>query len=89
MERDEVYVSKTRSDLGIPKKSRDEIDWDEYFGESPIYTMYMLVRQQLLAFPAYLCESQCSDGIRRVHAAVSMERLRSEEVSEVDKSFSS
>ena len=54
MERDEVYVPKTREDLGIPKRAREEIDWEEIFGDTPLYTLYMLVRQQLLAFPAYL-----------------------------------
>ena len=61
MERDEVYVPKTRSDLGIPEeRSHDhdhdhgKIDYDEYFGDTPIYTLYMLLRQQLFAFPAYL-----------------------------------
>lgn len=54
MERDEVYVPKTRSDLGIPLKPNEEIDWEEYFGDTPVYTLYMLMRQQLLAFPAYL-----------------------------------
>ncbi|KAF9030617.1 fatty acid desaturase-domain-containing protein [Panaeolus papilionaceus] len=54
MERDEVYVPKTREDLGIPDKPTDQIDWDEIFGDTPIYTLYMLIRQQVLAFPAYL-----------------------------------
>ncbi|EPQ51967.1 hypothetical protein GLOTRDRAFT_48276 [Gloeophyllum trabeum ATCC 11539] len=55
MERDEVYVPKTRSDLGIPQEDdKHVIDYDEYLGDTPIYTMYMLIRQQLLAFPAYL-----------------------------------
>jgi len=54
MERDEVYVPKTRTDLGIPQKPNHEIDWDELFGDTPIYTFYMLMRQQLFAFPAYL-----------------------------------
>ncbi|KAK7449305.1 hypothetical protein VKT23_013448 [Stygiomarasmius scandens] len=55
MERDEVYVPKTREDLGIPNEHHDTgIDYDEYLGDTPIYTLYMLVRQQLLAFPAYL-----------------------------------
>ncbi|TFK53232.1 hypothetical protein OE88DRAFT_1626954 [Heliocybe sulcata] len=55
MERDEVYVPKTRTDLGIPKESEGHhMDYDDYFGDTPIYTMYMLIRQQLLAFPAYL-----------------------------------
>ncbi|KAF5337898.1 hypothetical protein D9757_015100 [Collybiopsis confluens] len=56
MERDEVYVPKTRSDLGIaPEKEEFEaLNWDELFGDTPIYTLYMLLRQQFLAFPAYL-----------------------------------
>ena len=54
MERDEVYVPKTRKDLGIPDKPNHQIDWDEIFGDTPIYTLYTLIRQQLLAFPAYL-----------------------------------
>ncbi|KAI0718558.1 fatty acid desaturase-domain-containing protein [Cerioporus squamosus] len=54
MERDEVYVPKTRSDLGIPQEHGHKIDYDEYLGDTPIYTLFMLVRQQLLAFPAYL-----------------------------------
>jgi len=56
MERDEVYVPKTREDLGIPNKPIDQINWDEVFGDTPIYTLYMLIRQQVLAFPAYLCK---------------------------------
>lgn len=56
MERDEVYVPKTREDLGIPDMPSHEIDWDEVFGDTPIYTLLMLIRQQLLAFPAYLGE---------------------------------
>ncbi|KIM76151.1 hypothetical protein PILCRDRAFT_826662 [Piloderma croceum F 1598] len=54
MERDEVYVPKTRTDLGISHKPNHEIEWDELFGDTPIYALYMLIRQQLLAFPAYL-----------------------------------
>lgn len=54
MERDEVYVPKTRSDLGLPKETEGKIDYEEFFGDTPIYTLYMLLRQQFLAFPAYL-----------------------------------
>ncbi|KAG7093068.1 hypothetical protein E1B28_009360 [Marasmius oreades] len=53
MERDEVYVPKTRNELGVPTGERS-IEYDEIFGDTPIYTLFMLVRQQLLAFPAYL-----------------------------------
>ena len=52
MDRDEVYIPKTREDLGIP--NHDQIDWDEIFGDTPVYTLYLLIRQQLLGFPAYL-----------------------------------
>ncbi|PFH48438.1 hypothetical protein AMATHDRAFT_65423 [Amanita thiersii Skay4041] len=55
MERDEVYVPKTREDLNIPdEKPGEKIDYDELLGDTPIYTLYMLLRQQFLAFPAYL-----------------------------------
>ncbi|KAG6889934.1 tRNA-dihydrouridine synthase 3 [Termitomyces sp. Mi166 len=54
MERDEVYVPKTRSDLGLKKEGHPDLDYDEILGDTPIYTLYMLVRQQVLAFPAYL-----------------------------------
>lgn len=54
VDRDEVYVPKTRKDFGIPDNPHDEIDWDEIFGDTPVYTLCMLIRQQLLGFPAYL-----------------------------------
>jgi hypothetical protein len=57
MERDEVYVPKTREDLGIPDEQEGKaIDYEEIFGDTPLYTLYMLIRQQFLAFPAYLRE---------------------------------
>lgn len=54
MEFDEPYIPKNRSDLKLPAGDTD-IDYEEYFGDTPIYTLFILVRQQLLAFPAYLC----------------------------------
>ncbi|KAI0319483.1 fatty acid desaturase-domain-containing protein [Amylostereum chailletii] len=54
MEKDEVYVPKTRSDLGIPNISGNLIDYDEILGDTPIYTLSKLILQQLAAFPAYL-----------------------------------
>lgn len=53
MERDEVYVPKTRSDLGIPSPDTP-IDYEDIFGDTPLFTLFLLIRQQLLAFPAYL-----------------------------------
>lgn len=55
MERDEVYVPKTREDLGLKEEDGvTPVDYDELLGDTPIYTLYMLIRQQVLAFPAYL-----------------------------------
>lgn len=55
MERDEVYVPKTREDLSIPDEEPGKtIDYSEIFGDTPLYTLFMLIRQQVLAFPAYL-----------------------------------
>ncbi|KAL1676410.1 hypothetical protein EV122DRAFT_291938 [Schizophyllum commune] len=55
MERDEVYVPKTRADLGLPPADEAwSADYDEILGDTPLYTLFMLVRQQLVAFPAYL-----------------------------------
>ncbi|KZS88462.1 linoleoyl phosphatidylcholine delta-12 acetylenase [Sistotremastrum niveocremeum HHB9708] len=55
MEKDEVYVPKTRSDLNLPQEEEGKsIDYEHYLGDTPLYTLYMLVRQQVLAFPAYL-----------------------------------
>jgi omega-6 fatty acid desaturase (delta-12 desaturase) len=56
MERDEVYVPKTRSDLGIPPPGTDFVY--DIFGDTPIFTLLMLLGQQILAFPAYLCSSK-------------------------------
>ena len=58
MERDEVYLPKTRRELNIPKD--EDFDYEEYFGDTPIYTLIMLIRQQLFAFPAYLRPSSIS-----------------------------
>jgi len=57
IERDEVYVPKTRGQLGIPKLEDDADSTDYYedfFGDTPLYTLAMLISQQLFAFPAYL-----------------------------------
>ncbi|KAJ7247429.1 fatty acid desaturase-domain-containing protein [Mycena haematopus] len=53
MDRDECYVPLKRSDLGIPPPGTD-FNYEDIFGDSPIFTLFMLLRQQLFAFPAYL-----------------------------------
>jgi hypothetical protein len=63
MERDEVYVPKTRIDLNIPEEeSGKTIKYSDFFDDTPLYTLIMLVGQQLLAFPAYLCGSKFPCG---------------------------
>ncbi|KAL1662944.1 hypothetical protein GGF50DRAFT_116492 [Schizophyllum commune] len=55
MERDEVYVPETRADLGLPPADEARpVEYDEIMGDTPLYTPFVLVRQQLVAFPAYL-----------------------------------
>ncbi|OJT09762.1 Delta(12) fatty acid desaturase [Trametes pubescens] len=53
MERDEAYVPKTRSDLGIPADATPS-DLAEFFEDAPLYNLLMLIRQQIFAFDAYL-----------------------------------
>ncbi|KAG8980861.1 hypothetical protein FRB94_002702 [Tulasnella sp. JGI-2019a] len=49
MEKDEVYVPKSRSDLGLPQEKHSvKIDYDELLGDTPIYTLLVLLRQQML-----------------------------------------
>jgi hypothetical protein len=55
MERDETYVPRTREDLGIPEKPNNEINWEEIFGDTPIYTLCILIVRQLIGYPTYLC----------------------------------
>ncbi|KAL6302048.1 fatty acid desaturase-domain-containing protein [Sparassis latifolia] len=53
MERDQLFVPRTRSDLGIPSKGQ-QLDYEDYFGDTPLYALTVLIVQQLLAFPVYL-----------------------------------
>ena len=48
------YVPSTRSQLGLPPKSQGSINHEEYLGDTPIYSLFKLLRQQLFGFPVYL-----------------------------------
>lgn len=49
------YVPKTRADLGLPSRDDDSpVDYSEYFSDTPLWTLLLLIFQQLFAFPAYL-----------------------------------
>ncbi len=64
MENDEVYIPRTRGDLNIPDEHPNEtINYEEIFSDTPIYTLFMLLRQQLFAFPAYLCKHSSTNQI--------------------------
>lgn len=49
MERDEVYVPKSKAQVGLDHN-------DGIAGDAPFYTLFVLVRQQLLGLPLYLRE---------------------------------
>jgi hypothetical protein len=86
MERNDVYMPRTRSELGIPHKPNHEIEWDELFGDTPVHTLCMLMRQQLIGFPAYLSEhlSGCL-LVFPLSALLSVQRIRTERISYVDE----
>ena len=53
MERDEVWVPQTRSEM----KSHSENSWlhlDDYLGDTPLYTLVNLVAQQLVGYQMYI-----------------------------------
>lgn len=56
MEREEIYIPRTREDLGIPEKPNNQINWEELFDDTPIYTLCILIIRQAIGFPAYLRE---------------------------------
>ncbi|KAL1703086.1 hypothetical protein EV121DRAFT_174866, partial [Schizophyllum commune] len=46
---------RTRADLGLPPADEARpVDYDEVLGDTPLCTLFRLVRQQPAAFPAYL-----------------------------------
>ncbi|KIP05951.1 hypothetical protein PHLGIDRAFT_107540 [Phlebiopsis gigantea 11061_1 CR5-6] len=53
MERDETWIPLTRSEMNLPPED-EKFDYEEYFGDAPIWTLGMLVLRQVIAFPVYL-----------------------------------
>lgn len=89
MELDEVYIPKTREDLGLPEEDEGQLNYSEILGDTPIYTTFYLIRQQLLAFPAYLSETQwhIASPIILIFVRFSLQCLWPEDVSWMDKPF--
>ena len=55
MERDENYVPKTRSELGLaPEKLMKRRDYQEIFEEAPIYTILRMLLMQSVGWVVYL-----------------------------------
>ncbi|KAJ3559623.1 hypothetical protein NM688_g226 [Phlebia brevispora] len=54
IEREEAFVPVTRSNLGIPEDRKGStVNFEEYFSDTPIWTLCMLLQHQLLGLMAY------------------------------------
>lgn len=70
IERDEVFVPRTRSEKGIPKKgdasinkiTKNGIELDDLLEDVPIYRLFWLVMQQLVGWPLYLFKNATSNS---------------------------
>jgi omega-6 fatty acid desaturase (delta-12 desaturase) len=70
MDRDEVFVPRTRSEKGIPAKGdasikkvkKDGIELDELLEDVPAYRLFWLVMQQLVGWPLYLFTNVTSNS---------------------------
>lgn len=55
MERDENYLPKTRSELNFaPEETMKKADYEEIFGETPIWTFGRMIVMQILGWQLYL-----------------------------------
>lgn len=58
MEHDENWVPRTREDMSLPSKGKaTEIDYEDMFGDTPLFILGSLVLQQMLGWPAYLIDN--------------------------------
>ena len=68
MERDELWIPATRSELGLPPPPDDhESVYEEYFGDSPVYALIKLLSFHFLAFQAYLSKCTRVAIVKDVH----------------------
>ncbi len=56
MEKDELFVPQTRSELGIPGDAEEQY-FADLVEDTPIYVLLTLLRQQIFGFHAYLSKS--------------------------------
>lgn len=58
MERDELWMPDTRSYYGLPpEEEAEESDYEEIFGDAPLYTFIKLLAFHFFLFQAYLSPS--------------------------------
>ena len=61
IDREEAFVPATRSDLGLPEESKGTtLDFEEYFSDTPIWTLSVLIRHQVLGLMAYFRKATLS-----------------------------
>lgn len=58
MEHDENWVPRSREALGVPEEEKaTAMDYEELFGEAPLFILGRLICMQILGWPAYLVEN--------------------------------
>ncbi|CAK5272323.1 unnamed protein product [Mycena citricolor] len=70
---DKVYMPCTRSDLKLPEQS-EGLELEELFSDTPLYTLTMLIIQEFITFPAYLCVfmTVVRDQLADLHALIAV-----------------
>ncbi|KAF7790460.1 hypothetical protein EIP86_001415 [Pleurotus ostreatoroseus] len=54
IDREEAFVPATRSDLGLPEEGKGTtLDFEDYFSDTPIWTLSVLIRHQVFGLLAY------------------------------------
>lgn len=51
-----MYKPRTRSEMSLPAKLRS-VDYEEYLGDTPIYTLAAMLVRQFFTYPIYLGQS--------------------------------
>lgn len=56
MERDELWIPRLKSELNMLTSGEGPLDYEDYLGDTPLYTLVSLIVQQIVGFPLYLSE---------------------------------
>ncbi|KAH8093959.1 fatty acid desaturase-domain-containing protein [Cristinia sonorae] len=64
IEKDENWVPRTREMYNLPPEEKaSEMDYEDLFGDTPIYTLGRLIAQQVLGWPAYLIDNTLGNPV--------------------------